>query len=65
VRTDDQQKKIEAIAHARKYLVPYKDTYPEEIKQASGLLACPPGSNPTYNVWLISLIVHHGQSVSD
>ncbi|KOS19059.1 Protein FYV10 [Escovopsis weberi] len=44
VRTEDQAKLKEAIAHARKYLLPYAKTYPKEIQQASGLLAIPPSS---------------------
>lgn len=34
----------EALAHARKYLLPYKDTYPHEVRQACGMLAIPPGT---------------------
>ncbi|RDW78475.1 macrophage erythroblast attacher protein-like protein [Coleophoma crateriformis] len=44
VRTKDQTKQIESIAHARKYLLPFKDSYPREVQQACGLLAFPPGS---------------------
>ncbi|KAK7745627.1 GID complex subunit containing RING finger motif [Diatrype stigma] len=37
----------EALAHARKYLLPYKDSYPREVQQACGLLAIPPGAAPS------------------
>ncbi|KAG6006619.1 hypothetical protein E4U21_006841 [Claviceps maximensis] len=43
VRCQSQQKLIEAIAHAKKYLTPYWTTYPKEVQQACGLLAFPPG----------------------
>ncbi|KAL3423539.1 Protein FYV10 [Phlyctema vagabunda] len=44
VRTKDQTKHIESIAHARKYLLPFRDSYPKEVQQACGILAFPPGS---------------------
>jgi len=44
VRTQDQQKLLESIAHAKKYLLPFKDSYPKEVQQACGLLAFPPGT---------------------
>jgi macrophage erythroblast attacher len=42
VRTQTTEKLVEAITHAKKYLIPYKDTYPREVHQAAGLLAFPP-----------------------
>lgn len=42
VRTRDQAKLQDAIVHAKKYLLPSKDLYPSEVKQAAGLLAFPP-----------------------
>jgi macrophage erythroblast attacher len=47
VRTQDEQKLQEAIAHARKYLLPSRETYPKEVQQAAGLLAFPPGGRPS------------------
>jgi macrophage erythroblast attacher len=44
VRTQDSTKLFDAIAHAKKYLTPYKDSYPKEVSQACGLLAFPPGT---------------------
>jgi len=44
VRTQDQTKLLESIAHAKKYLLPFKDSYPKEVQQACGLLAFPPGT---------------------
>ncbi|QSZ30506.1 hypothetical protein DSL72_000060 [Monilinia vaccinii-corymbosi] len=44
VRTQDQAKMVESIAHARKYLLPFEESYPKEIRQVSGLLAFPPGT---------------------
>ncbi|KAH6681588.1 macrophage erythroblast attacher protein-like protein [Halenospora varia] len=44
VRTQDQSKLLESIAHAKKYLLPFKNTYPKEVQQACGLLAFPPGT---------------------
>jgi len=50
VRTQNEQKLLEAIAHAKKHLLPSRDTYPKEVQQAAGLLAFPPGGRPTvYN----------------
>ncbi|OAA76242.1 CTLH, LisH motif protein [Akanthomyces lecanii RCEF 1005] len=43
IRTQSQPKLLEAIAHAKKHLIPYWHTYPTEVKQAGGLLAFPPG----------------------
>ncbi|TQV92617.1 hypothetical protein V2A60_009090 [Cordyceps javanica] len=43
IRTQSQPKLLEAIAHAKKHLIPYWYTYPVEVKQAGGLLAFPPG----------------------
>ena len=51
VRTQNQQKLLEAISHAKKYLLPLRELYPVEVQQAGGLLAFPPGSTPpTYGV---------------
>ena len=51
LRTRDDQKLLDAIAHAKKYLVPFKETYPSEFKQIGGLLAYTPGRGPpTYEV---------------
>lgn len=51
VRTQSQPKLLEAITHAKKYLVPYRATYPEELRKAFGILAYPPdaaAANPAY-----------------
>ncbi|KAE8449090.1 GID complex subunit containing RING finger motif [Mollisiaceae sp. DMI_Dod_QoI] len=45
VRTQDQSKLLESIAHAKKYLLPFRETYPKEVQQACGLLAFPPGTH--------------------
>lgn len=42
VRSQTTDKLVEAISHAKKYLIPYKDAYPREVHQAAGLLAFPP-----------------------
>ncbi|OAA38598.1 negative regulation of gluconeogenesis [Metarhizium rileyi] len=42
IRTQSEPKLLEAIAHARKYLIPYWKTYSKEVSQACGLLAFPP-----------------------
>jgi macrophage erythroblast attacher len=44
IRTGGSGKQFEAILHAKKYLVPYKDTHNEAILHASGLLAQPPNT---------------------
>ncbi|KAB8302209.1 hypothetical protein EYC80_005654 [Monilinia laxa] len=44
VRTQDQVKMVESIKHARKYLLPFEENYPKEVRQVSGLLAFPPGT---------------------
>ncbi|RYP87937.1 hypothetical protein DL769_000389 [Monosporascus sp. CRB-8-3] len=46
VRNPSRDKPNEALAHARKYLLPYKDAYPKEVQRACGLLAIPPGVAP-------------------
>lgn len=56
--------KIEAITHAKKYLVPYQEAYPREVKQACGLLAFPPGTPAesyavSYSCLLLSIITEH------
>jgi macrophage erythroblast attacher len=47
IRTQSEPKLVEAIAHAKKYLMPYWSTYPKEVKQACGLLAIPPDGTTT------------------
>ncbi|CAJ2507008.1 Uu.00g081940.m01.CDS01 [Anthostomella pinea] len=47
VRNRSQTKPNEALAHARRYLFPYRDAYPREVLQACGMLAIPPGTAPT------------------
>lgn len=42
VRAQTTDKLVEAITHAKKYLIPYRDSYPREVHQAAGLLAFPP-----------------------
>jgi macrophage erythroblast attacher len=50
IRTQDEQKLSDAIAHAKKFMLPFKDTYHKEILQAAGLLASPPGRTSIYEV---------------
>lgn len=51
VRTQDQAKLVESINHAKKFLLPYRASYPREVQQACGLLAFPPGTRaPAYTV---------------
>ncbi|KAK9442591.1 negative regulation of gluconeogenesis, partial [Metarhizium majus ARSEF 297] len=45
IRTQSEPKLVEAITHAKKYLIPYWKTYPKEVSQACGLLAFPPGGH--------------------
>lgn len=42
VRTEDEAKLVEALAHAKKHLVPYRSSFPKEVSQVCGLLAFPP-----------------------
>ncbi|GAP87458.1 putative negative regulation of gluconeogenesis [Rosellinia necatrix] len=42
VRNRSQTKPDEALSHARKHLLPYRETYPEEVLHACGLLAMTP-----------------------
>jgi macrophage erythroblast attacher len=44
VRAGTPNKFIDAIAHAKKFLAPFRVQYPAEFQQACGLLAIPPGS---------------------
>jgi len=39
VRTQSPARMMDAIAHAKKHLVPFRDVYPAEFGQAAGLLA--------------------------
>ncbi|KAI6246470.1 hypothetical protein HI914_05574 [Erysiphe necator] len=51
VRTQDQSKLLESISHAKKYLHPYRASYPREVRQACGLLAFPPETRaPVYAI---------------
>jgi macrophage erythroblast attacher len=42
VRTEDEAKLIDAITHAKKYLIPSRSLFPREVSHACGLLAFPP-----------------------
>lgn len=42
IRTGGSVKQLEAMHHAKKYLIPYSTSYNEQIMQAAGLLAQPP-----------------------
>ena len=43
VRTKDYDKIVrEAIPHMKKYIIPLKDKYPDEIAHLAGLIAYPP-----------------------
>ncbi|KAG9248273.1 negative regulation of gluconeogenesis [Calycina marina] len=44
LRMESIPKSVEAIVHARRHLLPYRDTYPKEVVQLCGLLAYPPGA---------------------
>ncbi|KJZ72824.1 Protein fyv-10 [Hirsutella minnesotensis 3608] len=44
LRHRTEPRPMEAVAHAKKHLVPYASTYPKEVQQAGGLLAIPPNS---------------------
>ncbi|EQK99485.1 negative regulation of gluconeogenesis [Ophiocordyceps sinensis CO18] len=44
IRHRCEPRPTEAVAHAKKHLVPYAATYPKQIQQAGGLLAIPPNS---------------------
>jgi macrophage erythroblast attacher len=44
IRTQTQPRLLEAIAHAKKHLIPYRTLYPKEVQQACGLLAFSPAS---------------------
>lgn len=41
---DRSVKPQDVLAHARKFLFPYRETYKKEVLQACGMLALPPGS---------------------
>ncbi|EWZ34741.1 hypothetical protein FOCG_10843 [Fusarium oxysporum f. sp. radicis-lycopersici 26381] len=47
VRSQSSAKLTEAIAHAKKHLIPYRATFPREVQQVCGLLAFPPGGAST------------------
>lgn len=50
IREATPAKKIEAMAHAKKHLIPYNTQYPKEVQQACGLLAIPPRSPTAMSV---------------
>lgn len=59
VRTQNYDKIVsEAIPHMKKYIIPLKDKYPDEIGHLAGLMAYPPDTqvgiykvrNPTSHV---------------
>ncbi|RKF82665.1 Protein FYV10 [Golovinomyces cichoracearum] len=51
VRSQDPAKLLESISHINKYLLPYRSSYPRELRQACGLLAFLPGTRaPAYAV---------------
>ena len=45
VRTGEKSKIVEAMQHAKKFLVPHSDTQSVEILRAAGILAFPPSSD--------------------
>jgi macrophage erythroblast attacher len=45
VRTSENPKIVEAMQHAKKFLIPHSDTQSVEIQRAAGILAFPPGSD--------------------
>lgn len=47
VRTQEEHKLLEAITHAKKFLLPSKESFPREVQIAGGLLAFPPGGRPS------------------
>ncbi|KAI0128550.1 CTLH/CRA C-terminal to lish motif domain-containing protein [Xylariales sp. AK1849] len=51
VRPYTPSKLNEAIKHAQKYLHPYRDTHPDELQHACGLLAVPPERAAAYPVY--------------
>ncbi|KAM0562493.1 hypothetical protein ACHAPJ_002183 [Fusarium lateritium] len=44
VRSQSSTKLTEAIAHAKKHLIPYRASFPQEAQKVCGLLAFPPNS---------------------
>ncbi|KAJ2907224.1 hypothetical protein MKZ38_006518 [Zalerion maritima] len=50
VRQQTPESQLLAIAHAKKYLYPYQQAYPKEVKQSCGLLVFTPNNpgNPQY-----------------
>lgn len=46
IRSESPARLVEAIAHAKKFIIPYRTTFPREVSQACGLLAFPPGRLP-------------------
>jgi macrophage erythroblast attacher len=57
VRTQDQNKLLESIAHAKKFLIPFRDSYPKEVQQACGLLAFRPGTGAeAYSVCPLAIL---------
>lgn len=59
VRTQEEAKLLEAIAHAKAHLLVSKDIYPREVQQAAGLLAFPPGTKASvYNVSDTQISIH-------
>ncbi|KAL1843671.1 hypothetical protein VTJ49DRAFT_371 [Mycothermus thermophilus] len=45
MRTASPAKMLDAITHAKKYIIPFQDTYPDEVSTMAGLLAYGPDTN--------------------
>lgn len=57
LRINTQQKSIEAIAHAKKWLAPFQEQYPDEVREIAALLAHRPTDKdlpPKYAAWYSS-----------
>ncbi|KAI0013632.1 protein FYV10 [Xylariaceae sp. FL0662B] len=48
---DESKKPHEALAHAKKFLFPYQETYRDEVLRACGMLALPPGLAPDLSAY--------------
>ncbi|KAK1780971.1 CTLH/CRA C-terminal to lish motif domain-containing protein [Copromyces sp. CBS 386.78] len=54
LRINTQSKSVEAIAHAKKYLAPFQEQYPDEVREMAALLAHRPTNKdlpPKYRAW--------------
>ena len=65
IRAQTQPKLLEAIAHAKKHLIPFRNSFPKEVKHVCGLLAFPPQSPASLSAYGDLYEVSRWQELAD